>query len=180
MSLTVLPPFFRCANCLISILVCRATLVTPWLRYVQYAIHSLMHLFTLFPCTAIPTVVGGGNHTPEFAKAAATIEAHEACLDISKALAATGLRVLSDADFYKQVCAIISSRQFWLDFVRSLRLSRRTKLPERLFFKECLGHLIVSQVSPNTLNNSKNKRNFLHKSLIWCMSKNMFNTLPWP
>ncbi|KAK7461001.1 hypothetical protein VKT23_008928 [Stygiomarasmius scandens] len=58
---------------------------------------------SLHPGFAIPTVVGGGNHTPEFAKAAATIEAHEACLDISKALAATGLRVLSDADFYKQV-----------------------------------------------------------------------------
>jgi hypothetical protein len=52
---------------------------------------------------AIPTTVGGGNHTSEFAKSAITVEAHFACLDISKALAATGMRVLMDDGFYRMV-----------------------------------------------------------------------------
>ncbi|THU88083.1 bacterial exopeptidase dimerization domain-containing protein, partial [Dendrothele bispora CBS 962.96] len=58
---------------------------------------------SLHPGFAIPTVPGGGNHTPEFAKAAATVEAHEACLDISKALAATGIRVFIDDEFFEEV-----------------------------------------------------------------------------
>lgn len=45
----------------------------------------------------------GGNHTPQFTQAAATIEAHYACLDVSKALAATGVRVLIDDEFYAKV-----------------------------------------------------------------------------
>ena len=53
--------------------------------------------------TAIPTEVNGGTHTPAFAKAAATIEAHNACLDVSKALAATGVRVLADDEFFAKV-----------------------------------------------------------------------------
>lgn len=52
---------------------------------------------------AIPTVNDGGNHTPEFEKAAGTIEAHYACLDVSKALAATGVRVLIDDKFFTEV-----------------------------------------------------------------------------
>ncbi|KAK7461002.1 hypothetical protein VKT23_008929 [Stygiomarasmius scandens] len=58
---------------------------------------------SLHPGFAIPTTTGGGNHTPEFTKAAATQEAHQACLDISKALAATGIRVLIDDEFYAKV-----------------------------------------------------------------------------
>jgi len=66
---------------------------------VTYALPSL------HPGFAIPTVKDGGNHTPAFAKAAATIEAHYACLDVSKALAATGMRVLTDEEFFARVKA---------------------------------------------------------------------------
>ena len=54
-------------------------------------------------CLAIPTVFDGGNHTRSFAKAAATTKAHYACLDVSKALAATGVRVLTDDTFFEEV-----------------------------------------------------------------------------
>ncbi|KAF8888868.1 hypothetical protein BD779DRAFT_1522996 [Infundibulicybe gibba] len=55
----------------------------------------------IFP--AIPTIVNGGNHTPGFEKSAATDAAHSACLDVSKALAATGVRVLIDDKFMESV-----------------------------------------------------------------------------
>ncbi|KAF9029524.1 hypothetical protein BDZ89DRAFT_1112567 [Hymenopellis radicata] len=58
---------------------------------------------SLHPGFAIPTTENGGNHTPGFTKSAATIEAHYACLDVSKALAATGVRVLLDDKFYEKV-----------------------------------------------------------------------------
>ncbi|KAJ7337411.1 hypothetical protein DFH08DRAFT_876765 [Mycena albidolilacea] len=64
---------------------------------VTYALPSL------HPGFAIPTIVDGGNHTPGFEKAAATEAAHYACLDVSKALAATGVRVVIDDHFYAQV-----------------------------------------------------------------------------
>lgn len=57
----------------------------------------------LHPSFAIPTKPGGGNHTPEFTEAAATKEAHYACLDVSKALAMTGVRVLIDGAFARKV-----------------------------------------------------------------------------
>ncbi|KAL1709444.1 hypothetical protein EV121DRAFT_194702 [Schizophyllum commune] len=57
----------------------------------------------LHPGFAIPTVPGGGNHTPEFTAAAATPEAHAACLDVSKALALTGVRVVADEVFERKV-----------------------------------------------------------------------------
>ena len=52
---------------------------------------------------AIPTIIDGGNHTRSFADAAATTKAHYACLDVSKALAATGVRVLIDDKFFAEV-----------------------------------------------------------------------------
>ncbi|KDR78232.1 hypothetical protein GALMADRAFT_245310 [Galerina marginata CBS 339.88] len=58
---------------------------------------------SLHPGFAIPTVVDGGNHTRAFAASAATIEAHNACLDVSKALAATAMRVLTDDKFFEEV-----------------------------------------------------------------------------
>nr|GAT45613.1 predicted protein [Mycena chlorophos] len=58
---------------------------------------------SLHPGFAIPTIVDGGNHTPGFEKAAATMDAHYACLDVSKALAATGVRVVIDDEFYAEV-----------------------------------------------------------------------------
>ncbi|PFH51126.1 hypothetical protein AMATHDRAFT_59581 [Amanita thiersii Skay4041] len=58
---------------------------------------------SLHPGFAIPTVVDGGNHTPGFRDAAATPVAHDACLDVSIALAGTGIRVLLDDNFFAQV-----------------------------------------------------------------------------
>ena len=52
---------------------------------------------------AIPTKTGGTNHTPEFTEAAATPEAHKACTNASKALAALGARVLMDDEFFENV-----------------------------------------------------------------------------
>lgn len=52
---------------------------------------------------AIPTVENGGNHTPAFTKAAATLEAHKACLNVSKALAGVGAKILMDEDFTRRV-----------------------------------------------------------------------------
>jgi hypothetical protein len=52
---------------------------------------------------AIPTEPNGGNHTPAFTSAAATPEAHQACLEVCKALALTGLRVIEDDQFYAKV-----------------------------------------------------------------------------
>lgn len=52
---------------------------------------------------AIPTLPNGGNHTIGFTKAAASQEAHDATLLVSKGLAHTGFRALRDDDFFKQV-----------------------------------------------------------------------------
>jgi hypothetical protein len=52
---------------------------------------------------AIPTEPNGANHTPAFTSAAATPEAHQACLDVCKALALTGFRVIDDDLFYAEV-----------------------------------------------------------------------------
>ena len=52
---------------------------------------------------AIPTIIDGGNHTTSFAEAATTTKAHYACFDVSKALAATGVRVLADDKFFAEV-----------------------------------------------------------------------------
>ncbi|KAG6841058.1 hypothetical protein C0991_002269 [Blastosporella zonata] len=60
---------------------------------VTYALPSL------HPGFAIPTIKDGGNHTAGFEQAAATTVAHYACLDVTKALAATGIRVLIDDEF---------------------------------------------------------------------------------
>ena len=52
---------------------------------------------------AIPTTPNGGNHTPAFADAANSEEAHAAAMCVSKGLALTGYRVLSDAQFCQRV-----------------------------------------------------------------------------
>ncbi|KAI0357818.1 hypothetical protein OH77DRAFT_1303139 [Trametes cingulata] len=57
----------------------------------------------LHPSFAIPT--SGGNHTIAFTEAAASKEAHDACLSISSVLAAIGLRVLTDDTFFEKVRA---------------------------------------------------------------------------
>jgi len=58
---------------------------------------------SLHPGFSIPTVENGGNHTPAFTEAAGTIEAHKACLNVSKALAGVGVRALTDESFMKKV-----------------------------------------------------------------------------
>ena len=55
------------------------------------------------PVFTIPTEQNGSNHTPAFAEAAKTPQAHAASIRTSKALAATGLRVLTDDDFWCKV-----------------------------------------------------------------------------
>ncbi|KAJ8453802.1 hypothetical protein ONZ51_g13394 [Trametes cubensis] len=57
----------------------------------------------LHPAYSIPTEPNGSNHTPQFAKAAATPEAHAATLKVATGLAATGVRVLADAEFARRV-----------------------------------------------------------------------------
>jgi hypothetical protein len=52
---------------------------------------------------AIPTVENGSNHTPAFTQSARTLEAHKACLQVTKALAGLGVRILTDEEFLKKV-----------------------------------------------------------------------------
>jgi len=51
--------------------------------------------------TVIPTK--GGNHTPAFAQAAATLEAHQETITVTKALALVGFKVVADKLFFNQV-----------------------------------------------------------------------------
>ncbi|KAK0501404.1 hypothetical protein EDD18DRAFT_1142676 [Armillaria luteobubalina] len=64
----------------------------------------------LHPVYAIPTEPKGGNHTAAFAKAAATMAAHEATMTVTKGLALTGLRALQDKAFLKAVKAEFEAR----------------------------------------------------------------------
>lgn len=48
-------------------------------------------------------MLNGGNHTRDFAAAAATPAAFQACLDVSKALSAAGVRVLIDDEYFAEV-----------------------------------------------------------------------------
>lgn len=47
--------------------------------------------------------MNGGNHTRQFAAAARGADAHYACLNVSKALAAVGVRVLTDDEYFAHV-----------------------------------------------------------------------------
>ncbi|KAG2159407.1 uncharacterized protein EDB93DRAFT_1115564 [Suillus bovinus] len=57
----------------------------------------------IHPGFSIPTIPDGGNHTPVFTEAARSKVSHDACLVVSKALAAVGMRVLTDEAFLKKV-----------------------------------------------------------------------------
>ncbi|TBU25254.1 amidohydrolase [Dichomitus squalens] len=57
----------------------------------------------LHPIYSIPTETNGSNHTSQFAKSAATPEAHEATLKVALGLATTGFKILHDAEFTSQV-----------------------------------------------------------------------------
>jgi len=58
---------------------------------------------SLHPSYAIPTQPNGGNHTKLFADSAATQEAHGVTLLVTKALAITGSRILTDELFVARV-----------------------------------------------------------------------------
>ncbi|TEB36562.1 hypothetical protein FA13DRAFT_1622993 [Coprinellus micaceus] len=83
---------------------------------VSYALPSL------HPAFAIPTSPNGGNHTPGFAQAAATQEAHDAMLIITKGLALLGYRILSDPQFLREVR---SARDVMLDMSSNPNLRPR-------------------------------------------------------
>ncbi|TBU59837.1 aminoacylase 1-like protein 2 [Dichomitus squalens] len=70
---------------------------------ITYALPSFHPSFT------IPT--RGSNHTPEFAEAAATEEAHKACINMSITLAANGLRLLTDDAFANKASRYIPRSQ---------------------------------------------------------------------
>ncbi|KAG6818875.1 hypothetical protein H0H93_000701, partial [Arthromyces matolae] len=57
------------------------------------------------PVLAIPTRPDGGNHTIDFTHSAQTKPAHEDGMNVTKALALTGLRVLTDDAFFAEVKA---------------------------------------------------------------------------
>ncbi|KAG2130914.1 hypothetical protein DEU56DRAFT_872268 [Suillus clintonianus] len=58
---------------------------------------------SLHPNFAIPTIPNGGNHTLGFTETARSEVSHDACLVASKALAAVGMRVLTDDVFFQKV-----------------------------------------------------------------------------
>lgn len=62
-------------------------------------------------CVAVPTVPGGGNHTREFTHTVSTDAAHEACYDVSKALAHVGMRVLTDEAFLARVRFLMDAQE---------------------------------------------------------------------
>lgn len=57
----------------------------------------------IHPGFGIPTEPQGGNHTRAFARSAASPEAHVVCLNVSKTLAAVGVRVLVDDAYFAEV-----------------------------------------------------------------------------
>lgn len=67
--------------------------------------------YSTFESSAIPTIVDGGNHTLGFTASAKTTAAHYATLDVSKALAATGVRVVLDDEFNAKVQASFKEDQ---------------------------------------------------------------------
>ncbi|KAI0029188.1 hypothetical protein K488DRAFT_56990, partial [Vararia minispora EC-137] len=67
---------------------------------VSYALPSLHPGFTIL---TDGDVSQNGNHTVGFAKAAGTLRAHKASMLVMKGLAHTGLRVLDDDNFYREV-----------------------------------------------------------------------------
>lgn len=80
-----------------------SSISSPRVWCVLYMLFTINHFVLPFSSSAIPTVVNGGNHTRDFAASAATVEAHYATLDVSKALAAAGMRVLTDEKFFAEV-----------------------------------------------------------------------------
>ena len=58
----------------------------------------------------IPTQPNGGVHTPAFTDSAATAEAHQATLNVSKSLAAVSMRLLTDEAFLNEVSTVVGCR----------------------------------------------------------------------
>jgi hypothetical protein len=70
----------------------------------EFCLNLRPELPSIHPMFAIPSP-HGGNHTPAFADAARTLEAHRACVTTTKGLAMTGFRLLDDHGFFKKVSA---------------------------------------------------------------------------
>lgn len=83
---------------------------------------SIAHFRFEITCDiAIPTSPNGANHTPAFAEAAATQEAHDAMLIITKGLALLGFRVLSDPLFLSEVrTSSTCCKLIWIQLTRIL------------------------------------------------------------
>lgn len=91
-------------SCALLILIPRSVAFYPSRILYVFLRYTRRGYFTYLSClTAIPTEPNGGNHTPGFTSAAATLEAHEICLEVCKALALTGVRVIGDDQFYTEV-----------------------------------------------------------------------------
>ena len=67
------------------------------------SVHARTALPAIHPVYGIPTEPNGANHTPQFAKSARTVEAHEQTLKVAVGLAAVGFKVLKDAQFAEKV-----------------------------------------------------------------------------
>ncbi|KAN0093250.1 hypothetical protein V8E55_004034, partial [Tylopilus felleus] len=74
----------------------------------QTSSRRILALPSLHPVYVIPTQPNGGNHTPEFAISARSIEAHKACMKITKGLAWTGFLVLKNDTFYAEVSSFFA------------------------------------------------------------------------
>lgn len=101
-------------------------------------------LQVLILCPAIPTEPNGGNHTAAFAKAAGTEAAHAATIAITKSLALTGYRVLTDTHFFNRVrTSQFLDTQFWIDYFCVLRRFKRLLSKAKLWLR-------AEYQSPNT------------------------------
>ena len=94
---------YRCSVSRLTISFCSTPLVAPRIWYAPLLIPRHLTGRMILFLIAIPTVKNGGNHTTAFAESAATITSYNACLDVSKALASAGVRVLADDEFFAKV-----------------------------------------------------------------------------
>ncbi len=75
--------------------------------YASESLPTIQRLTRLRIIPGIPTEINGGNHTRQFASAARGTEAHYAWLNVSKALAAVGVRVLTDDEYFTHVSKVV-------------------------------------------------------------------------
>lgn len=105
------------------------TVITPYVRC-AYGLFRINHDYSNhLRLAAIPTQANGGNHTPAFTKSAASQQAHDAMMTVTKGLALTGFRLLEDAEFSKEVKSVIASNpRFGLISPSGKRRVRRVEI----------------------------------------------------